>query len=206
MATVVIQNFFLSAPYGRNWNFLWSSQHAQTWQVLILVVFFFGFVWGLILFILSRLSKSHSWILPVFAIGLGAPRWAQIWWGTSNIGLYLPWAGSYVTGALLSRSLWLWLGVLDAMQGVGFGMILLQTLTRLHICFVLLGAQVFGSIATICARAFAPNNIGPGDISPDIGTGVSAIWVAWFWIALFFQILISAGFFLFFRREQLSKP
>jgi hypothetical protein len=69
---------------------LWSSQHAQTWQVLILVVFFFGFVWGLILcksdcsaiyiaipganiglVILSRLSKSHSWILPVFAIGLG---------------------------------------------------------------------------------------------------------------------------------------
>ncbi|KAN0076355.1 putative alpha-1,3-glucan synthase [Elaphomyces granulatus] len=206
IATVVIQNFFLSAPYGRNWNFLWSSQHAQTWQVLILVVFFFGFVWGFILFILSRLSKSHSWILPVFAIGLGAPRWAQIWWGTSNIGLYLPWAGSYVAGALLSRSLWLWLGVLDAMQGVGFGMILLQTLTRLHICFVLLGAQVLGSIATICARAFAPNNIGPGDISPDIGTGISAIWVAWFWIALFFQILISAGFFLFFRREQLSKP
>jgi len=76
------------------------------------------------------------------------------------------------------------------MQGVGFGMILLQTLTRMHICFTLLAAQVLGSIATICARAFAPNRLGPGDISPDISGGVSAIWTAWFWIALFFQILI----------------
>jgi alpha-1,3-glucan synthase len=188
--TVIIQNFFLSAPYGRNWNFLWSSNHATAWQILILVLFFFVIVWIIFLAIMSVLSKSHSWILPVFAIGLGAPRWAQIWWGTSNVGLYLPWAGSYLTGTLVSRSLWLWLGVLDALQGVGFGMILLQTLTRLHICFVLLSAQVLGSIATIAARAIAPNKIGPGPISPDIGTGVDALWTAWFWIGLSFQLLI----------------
>ncbi|KAJ9317012.1 CAZyme family GH13 [Paecilomyces variotii] len=204
--TVIIQNFFLSAPYGRNWNFLWSSNHAKAWQIVLLVILFFGFVWAGMLYILSVLSKDHSWILPVFAIGLGAPRWAQIWWGTSGIGLYLPWAGSYVSGALVSRSLWLWLGCLDSMQGVGFGMILLQTLTRFHICFTLLAAQVLGSIATICARGFAPNKIGPGDISPDISGGVSAIWTAWFWITLFLQLLICGGFFLFFRKEQLSKP
>lgn len=129
-------------------------------------------------------------MLPVFACGLGAPRWAQIWWGTSGSGLYLPWAGSYQAGALVSRSLWLWLGVLDAVQGVGFGMILLQTLTRMHICFALLVSQVIGSIATICARAFAPNKIGPAGISPDISAGSSAIANAWFWIALFFQIAV----------------
>ncbi|CRG86853.1 alpha-1,3-glucan synthase [Talaromyces islandicus] len=204
--TVIIQNFFMSAPYGRNWSFLWSSNHASTWQIFLLVVLFFVFVWSIMLGIMCFLSKSHSWILPVFAIGLGAPRWAQIWWGTSNLGQYLPWAGSYLSGALVSRSLWLWLGVLDSLQGVGFGMILLQTLTRLHICFVLLGAQVLGSVATIVARASAPNKIGPGDISPDIGTGISSLWVAWFWIGLFFQLLICGGFFLFFRKEQLSKP
>ena len=55
---------------------------------------------------------------------------------------------------------------------------------------MMLGAQVLGSIATIVARAAAPNKIGPGDISPDIGTGVSSIWVAWFWVGLFFQLLI----------------
>ena len=62
--TVVIQNFFLSAPYGRNWTckfryatlffsstnkyicqVLWTSQHAKHWQVTLLVLFFFGVVW-----------------------------------------------------------------------------------------------------------------------------------------------------------------
>lgn len=203
---VIIQNFFLSAPYGRNWQFLWTSSHAHRWQIVILCIVFFGVVWAGILFVLSYFSQQHSWMLPVFACGLGAPRWAQIWWGTSGSGLYLPWAGSYQAGALVSRSLWLWLGVLDAVQGVGFGMILLQTLTRMHICFALLVSQVIGSIATICARAFAPNKIGPAGISPDISAGGSAIANAWFWIALFFQIVVCAGFLLFFRREQLSKP
>ncbi|KAL9621193.1 MAG: hypothetical protein Q9160_004325 [Pyrenula sp. 1 TL-2023] len=204
--TVVIQNFFLSAPYGRNWNFLWSSNHTKAYQIVLLVILFFVIIWGLFLWLFSVLSKDHSWILPVFAIGLGAPRWAQIWWGTSNIGQYVPWAGGYTAGALVSRALWLWLGVLDAMQGVGFGMILLQTLTRVHIAFTLLAAQVLGSIATICARAFAPNKIGPGPISPDVSGGISAIWTPWFFVSLAANLLICAGFFLFFRKEQLSKP
>lgn len=119
---VIIQNYFLSAPYGRNWGYLWSSNLAQPWQIVILVVVFFVGVWALFLWIFSILSKDHSWILPVFAIGLGAPRWCQMLWGTSNIGQYVPWAGSGVASALVGRSLWLWLGVLDAIQGVGFGM------------------------------------------------------------------------------------
>jgi alpha-1,3-glucan synthase len=45
-------------------------------------------------------------------------------WGTSSLALYLPWAGH--AGPYLGISLWLWLGVLDAIQGVGLGMILLQ--------------------------------------------------------------------------------
>lgn len=107
------------------------------------------------------------------------------------MGLFLPWsAGGAAGGALVSRSLWLWLGILDALQGLGFGMILLQTLTRMHICFTLLASQVLGSIATICARAFGPNRIGPGPISPDVTVGASAVANAWFWIALFFQLLI----------------
>ncbi|KAJ5666828.1 hypothetical protein N7462_011237 [Penicillium macrosclerotiorum] len=203
---VILQNFFLSAPYGRNWNFLWISNHAKPWQILCLCVAFFGFAWIAILFLLGYISKSHSWILPIVACGLGAPRWAQIWWGTSGSGLFLPWAGSYVSGALVSRSLWLWLGVMDALQGLGFGMILLQTLTRMHICFTLLVSQVIGSIATICARAFAPNKIGPGPISPDITAGAGALGNAWFWIALILQLMICGGFLMFFRREQLSKP
>lgn len=45
-------------------------------------------------------------------------------WGTSSLALYIPWAGS--AGPYLGICLWLWLGVLDAIQGVGLGMILLQ--------------------------------------------------------------------------------
>lgn len=48
----------------------------------------------------------------------------QILWGTSSLALYIPWAGG--AGPYLGLSLWLWLGVLDAVQGVGLGMILLQ--------------------------------------------------------------------------------
>ncbi|KAI1614097.1 hypothetical protein EDD36DRAFT_417944 [Exophiala viscosa] len=204
--TVVIQNFFLSAPYGRNWSFLWSSSHAQAWQVLLLVVLFFIGVWAGFLWLFAILSKSHSWILPLFAIGLGAPRWAQIWWGTSNIGLYLPWAGGYTASALLSRSLWLWLGTLDSIQGVGLGMILLATLTRVHVAFTLVTAQVLGSVATMVARACAPNKIGPGPISPDISGSVSEIWTAWFWIGLALNLSVCFGYFMFYRKEQLSKP
>ncbi|KAJ5982397.1 hypothetical protein N7451_012497 [Penicillium sp. IBT 35674x] len=203
---VIIQNWFLSAAVGRNWSFLWKSNHTNSWEVLILVLFFFIVVWVAALVIFRLLSKEHSWILPVFGLSLGAPRWAQTWWGTSNIGYYLPWAGGFTSGALISRCLWLWLGVLDEIQQVGLGMILLQTLTRVHVCFVLLAAQSLGSIATICARAFAPNNLGPAGISPNVGSSLDRVGNAWFWIALFFQLLASFGFLLFYRREQLSRP
>ncbi|KAL3472475.1 hypothetical protein BJX99DRAFT_214917 [Aspergillus californicus] len=204
---VILQNFFLSAPYGRNWSFLWTSDHTHPWQIVILCVVFFGLVWCAFLYLVSQLSKQHTWFLPVFACGLGAPRFIQIWWGVSGIGYFLPWvAGGYTGGALVSRSIWLWLGVLDSIQGLGFGIILLQTLTRTHMCFTLIVSQIIGSIATICARAFGPNNLGPGPISPDVTQGVASIANAWFWVALFCQLLVCAGFLTFFRKEQLSKP
>lgn len=203
---VIVQNWFLAAAFGRNWSFLWTSKHAKAWEIVILVVFFFVVLWIIILIIFRVLSKEHSWILPVFGLSLGAPRWAQTWWGTSNIGYYLPWAGSLLSGSIVSRCLWLWLGVLDEIQQVGLGMVLLQTLTRVHVCFVLLVAQAIGSIATICARGFAPNKIGPAGISPAVGSSLDKVANAWFWIALFFQLLASFGFLLFYRREQLNKP
>ncbi|KAJ5894933.1 hypothetical protein N7495_006624 [Penicillium taxi] len=204
---VILQNFFLSAPYGRNWSFLWTSAHTHGWQIVILCIVFFGFVWCIFLYIISRFSKRHTWFLPVFACGLGAPRFIQIWWGVSGIGYYLPWvAGGYTGGALASRSLWLWLGVMDSIQGLGFGVILLQTLTRVHMLFALIASQVIGSAATICARAFGPNATGPGPISPDVTKGGQAFANAWFWVALFCQLLCCGGFLLFFRKEQLSKP
>ncbi|KAF2462832.1 uncharacterized protein BDR25DRAFT_298919 [Lindgomyces ingoldianus] len=206
--TVTLQNYFLSTPYGRNWSYLWSSRIAPHWAIGLLVLAFFVAIWSAFLFLFAKLSKNHSWILPIFAIGLGAPRWAQMLWGVSGIGTWVPWMpGGQVAGALAGRSLWLWLGVLDALQGVGFGMMLLQTLTRIHIAVSLVLAQVLGTVVTMVAKATAPDRDGPGDVFPDFSAGVvEGLRKPWFWIALACQLAVPLGFFKFFRKEQLSKP
>ena len=65
--------------------------------------------------------------------------------------------------------LWLWLGVLDAIQGAGLGMILLQTLSRLHVCATLALAQFIGSVTVMVARATSPTKVGPGNAFPNPG-------------------------------------
>lgn len=214
LVVVAIQNFWLSGPYGRNWSYLWSSSHAPAWSIALLVIFFFVVVWAAMLWGLAKISSEHSWALPLFAIGLGAPRWAQELWGTSNMGLYLPWvlAGASdptarCVGALVGRGLWLWLGVLDTLQGVGFGMILMQTLTRVHMAGAIATAQVVGSCFTILARAKAPDATGPGTVFPNLSVdfwdGISDVY---FWVCLLMQLVAAYGFFVFFRKEQLFKP
>lgn len=204
---VFIQNFFLSAQFGRNWSYLWSSQHAPVYAIVLLVILFFVFIWIGALFLFSRLSTRHSWILPMFAVALGAPRWCQIWWSVSNMGTYLPWAGGPVGSAILGRVLWLWLGILDSLQGVGIGMLLLQTLTRFHITFALVAAQVIGSIGTIINRADGLSSTGPLPYFPSLATSIGdGLSYAGFWICLIFQLIICVGYFAFFRKEQLSKP
>lgn len=64
-------------PYGRNWAFLWAVPIPK-WEIAILIVVFFLGVWAALLTILTHFSKTHTWLLPVFAVGLGAPRWCQV--------------------------------------------------------------------------------------------------------------------------------
>ncbi|ORY54718.1 alpha-1,3-glucan synthase [Pseudomassariella vexata] len=206
LLAVLIQNYFLSTLYGRNWFFLFSSKVLPVWGVVLLALGFFTIGWAGILYALAVASKSHPWLFPMFAVGLGAPRWAQMFWGTSRIGLWLPWAGGAMASAVLSRMLWLWLGLLDAVSGAGIGVILMLTLTRVHVSAAVASASVLGSIATMLARATAPNNLGPGDVFPDMSKGVSALGTAWFWVVLFLQLFICIGYFKFFRKEQVSKP
>ncbi|KAI9612902.1 hypothetical protein KEM48_003978 [Puccinia striiformis f. sp. tritici PST-130] len=205
------EGLLASGPYGRNWSFLWTGSGMHVWATVILVFIFFVGVWAVVMKGLSHASKKHTWFLPIFAVGLGAPRWCQMLWGTSSLATYLPWAGS--AGPYLGTSLWLWLGVLDAVQGVGLGMILLQTLSRVHVAATLCLAQIIGSTAVIAARATAPNRIGPGNVFPDLGLwdrkghlkeSPLANWE--FWVALACQLIIVAGYLVLFRREQLSKP
>lgn len=207
LLAVVIQNYFLSSVYGRNWFFLFSSSAIPTWAVVLLALGFFVVGWCLILFVLAKFSESHPWLFPMFSVGLGAPRWAQMFWGISRVGLWLPWAGSAAASAVLSRMVWLWLGLLDGIQGAGIGMILMLTLTRVHVAAAIVAAQVVGSLATIAGRASAPDNLGPGPVFPDLSEGAGhVLGSAWFWVVLLLQLGICFGYFKFFRKEQVSKP
>ena len=85
-------------------------------------------------------------------------------------------------------------------------MILLQTLTRFHIGFTLVAAQVLGSVATILGRATAPDSDGPGSVFPNLVLGTGGLKQPGFWVALGLQLVICVGFFKFFRKEQLQKP
>lgn len=81
----------------------------------------------------------------------------------------------------------------------------------MHIAFTLITAQVLGSIATILARAIAPDREGPGDVFPDfsayrIGDPTDAFSKAWFYVGLISQIVICIGYFLFFRKVPSSLP
>ncbi|GJE90808.1 apha amylase catalytic domain and glycogen synthase DULL1-like domain-containing protein [Phanerochaete sordida] len=210
LGSEILRDYWLSGPYGRNWGFLWAVPIPK-WQILLLVIAFFIGVWAIMMYILTYFSKTHTWLLPVFAVGLGAPRWCQMLWGTSSLALYIPWAGH--AGPYLGISLWLWLGVLDAIQGVGLGMILLQTLSRLHVCATLAFAQIIGSVCVMVARATAPNKVGPESVFPDAakwdfsdGLKGSPMASAPFWVAMICQIVIVIGYFWFYRKEQLARP
>ncbi|KAL1837991.1 hypothetical protein VTJ49DRAFT_3159 [Mycothermus thermophilus] len=204
---IILQNYWLSAPYGRSWQFLFNTQHVPGWGIFLLALGFYCGLWALVLYAFSYWSDEHTWLLPIFAIGLCAPRWAQEFWGTSGIGWYLPWAGGPVGSAIVSRCLWLWLGLLDNIQGVGIGMLLLATLTRHHVLTVLVGAQVVGSAFTMLARATSPNALSPHSTFPDFSQGVMPGAASpFFWVCLMFQLIIPVGFFKFFRKEQVQKP
>ncbi|EEB09010.2 alpha-1,3-glucan synthase Mok13 [Schizosaccharomyces japonicus yFS275] len=209
IVATVLQNYWLSTLYGRSWKYLWGSVAVDSWKILLMASIFFVFVWTLMLSLLGLKSTTHSWLLPIFGVGLGSPRWLQMMWGTSNIGLYLPWAGDF--GPFAGRLLWLWLGVLDAIQGIGVGMILLQTLTRQHIATTLMTGQIIGTVASLLARATAPNRLGPGPVFIDLTAwdfkdGGQVFANVPFWICLVSQLVVSGGYLLFFRRENLSRP
>ncbi|KAH9981170.1 modular protein with glycoside hydrolase family 13 and glycosyltransferase family 5 domains [Lactifluus volemus] len=198
LASEVLRDYWLSGPYGRNWAFLWAVPIPK-WQIAILIVVFFVGVWAAMLAVLTHFSKTHTWLLPVFAVGLGAPRWCQMLWGTSSLALYIPWAGK--AGPYLGISLWLWLGVLDAIQGVGLGMILLQTLSRLHVCATLAFSQILGSICVMVAQSVFPD-AGAWDFKDGLSGSPMASPV--FWVALCCQLIIVFGYFWFYRKEQLE--
>ncbi|CAB90796.2 cell wall alpha-1,3-glucan synthase Mok11 [Schizosaccharomyces pombe] len=207
--SVFLQNYWMSSVYGRSWAFMWSAHNVHKWAMFLLVILFYVAIWIALVALLASLSRYHSWILPILGLGFGAPRWLQTLWGTSNIGIYVPFLGK---GApYLSRMLWLYLGLLDTVQTVGIGIILLQTLTREHITVVLITGQIVGAIASMVGKASSPSKFGPGDVFIDfthwsVKDGPQILASIPFWVCLICQLSVIIGYFLFFRRENLSRP
>lgn len=48
----VLRSYWLSGPYGRNWQFLWSAVGVPSWAVVIMITVFFIGIWGLLMGIL----------------------------------------------------------------------------------------------------------------------------------------------------------
>ena len=76
-----------------------------------------------------------------------------------------------IGSALGGRALWLWLGLPDSLQGVGLGMMLSQTLTRIHFAGVIMMAQLVGALVTMLAKATAPTRNSPGEVFSDFSEG-----------------------------------
>jgi len=188
--------------------FLWNSTAVSSSQTTCLIILFGIIIWGIMLFSFGKLCKKHSWVLPIFAMGLGSPRWCQIVWVTSRLGLFLPWLSSSVISSLVTRSLWLWLGVLDNIQGLGMGVMLLQTLTRHHASFVLVCAQIVGSIFAILGHYLGPLPIKlfPNLTAVENLAQLSKFSCSWFFVAFVLEALICGLLFLSYRREQLWRP
>jgi alpha-1,3-glucan synthase len=181
---VIIKGFWMSSTYSRNWKFLWASVQAPPWAIGLLILLFYVVLWSIAVLALARLSKRHSWLIPIFAISLGAPDWCQMLWGVSGMGNSIPWAG-FVEGALLSRSAWLWMGLLASLQNLGYGMMLMMTMTRLHITFVLVMSQMIGSCVTVFAQLGAPQSKVVSNVYANVAADPSA--TPWFWLSLGFK-------------------
>ena len=67
-------------------EFLWSFPTMPLWATLSMSIGFFTFIGPSILLILQQCSRTHTWCLPIFALGLGIPRWAQVSEGMVKTG------------------------------------------------------------------------------------------------------------------------
>lgn len=214
--------------------FLFCSQHLPDHVTgLLIVCFTVGFVF------ITRMAATHSrshgqWVLPIFSFASSLPiqpRWAQLFWSVSRTGLSLPWVQlpyflsgrillhySPFLSAVLSRSLWLYLGILDLLVGLGSGLALMQALPREHVLFVSNLGQVLGAIGMMAARATIlqpgtePEAATQGlkvlpqmfpDISKELTHGQGYMILC---LVMGIQISIGTGWIWWFRQAQLQKP
>lgn len=180
-------------------QFFWGFRDIPRWSPLSGVLLAFLGILPTTLWILYRFSLTHTWVVPIFSVGLGVPRWCQV-------SHYIPLdvqqdfcadrrtaccrcfgpqveSGFIFRGQVSQAAMCLWaygcgkavcsielltpvdsrcafhrLGVLDAIQGVGTGIMLLQTLSRIYVAAALFLLQVIGATTVIIAHATAPHS------------------------------------------------
>ena len=50
----ILRDYWLSGPYGRNWQFLWAAAAVPRWVIVVEIAVFFVGVWGLFMGLLIR--------------------------------------------------------------------------------------------------------------------------------------------------------
>lgn len=55
----ILRSYWLSGPYGRNWQFLWSAIGIPTWSIVVMIIIFFIGIWGLLMGILISTSLLY---------------------------------------------------------------------------------------------------------------------------------------------------
>ena len=134
----ILRDYWLSGPYGRSWQYLWSQAGVPKWAVVIMIAIFFVGIWGLLLGILIRkfgclpsqkcVSNTQSQGIPRFTLGFFPslplvsvvldgvrcggvpPAWLSIFHGVGALVLTSVSArGSGLVSLMLSRvSAWAW--------------------------------------------------------------------------------------------------
>lgn len=200
----ILINYWLAVPYGQAWRFFWNTSNTPLWSIIILLLIFFIVVWAVLLSVIKILSLNNVWFPVIFGLGLICPRWCLEFWSSSGLGINLPWAGK--ASALLTKSVWLLLALWDGIQGVGVGVMLLQTLARDHVAFTLMLAQVISCITIMIAKPSLPvsDRVFPnlGAWNPSEGPGPCAS--PCFYIALICQFVAVGGLLYHYRKSQLA--
>ncbi|WBW72795.1 prospore membrane alpha-1,3-glucan synthase Mok12 [Schizosaccharomyces osmophilus] len=200
----ILSNYWLAVPYGQAWRFFWNTSHTPFWGIVVLLLIFFIAVWIIVLYGIKFLSLNNVWFPVIFGLGLLCPRWCLEFWSSSGLGLNLPWAGRIAP--VLTKLIWLYLALWDGIQGIGIGVMLLQTLARDHVAFTLMLSQVVSSLTIMVAKPTIPvsDKVFPnlGAWNPSEGPGPCSS--PCFYIALICQIIAIGGLFYYYRKSQLA--
>ncbi|EEB07932.1 alpha-1,3-glucan synthase Mok12 [Schizosaccharomyces japonicus yFS275] len=200
----ILNNFWLAIPYGQAWRFFWNTTYTSFGSIIILLMIYLLVIWVIVFVILRFVAKDNSWFPVIFGLGFLCPRWCLEFWSSSGLGLNLPWAGK--ASPIFTKCVWLTLNLYDNLQGIGLGMMLLQTLARDHVAFTLMLAQFFSSLTIMVSKPILPvtDRVFPLFSSWNPADGSGPLRSPCFYLALICQLIGVFGLLYYYRKCQLA--